>query len=58
MKTLAELEAAAMEGDDPEGHIQYLVKWRGLPYSDCSWENWDDLKQYCYEVSYINWNQH
>jgi len=53
MKTLAELEAvAAIEGEDPEGHIQYLVKWRGLPYSDCSWENWDDLKQYCYEVSY------
>lgn len=27
-----------------EDHVQYLVKWRGLTYSECTWERWEDLK--------------
>jgi len=24
--------------DVPYGHLSYYCKWRGLPYSDCTWE--------------------
>jgi hypothetical protein len=26
--------------------IQYLVKWRGYPMSECTWQNAEDLKQH------------
>ena len=29
---------------DAEDHVQYLVKWRGLSYAECTWERWIDLK--------------
>jgi hypothetical protein len=35
---------------DPENDVQYLVKWRGLPYSECTWERWEDIKFYYHEV--------
>jgi chromodomain-helicase-DNA-binding protein 7 len=35
---------------DPESEVQYLVKWRGLPYNECTWERWEDLKFYYHEV--------
>ena len=37
---------------DPELEINvyYLVKWRGAPYSDCTWERWEDIKYYAGEV--------
>jgi len=46
-------ESAVAISTDAEGYIQdssedevkYLVKWRGLPYSDASWETWGDLKK-------------
>ena len=28
---------------DPENSALYLVKWRGLAYSDCSWERLDEI---------------
>ena len=28
---------------DPENSALYLVKWRGLSYSDCSWERLDEI---------------
>ena len=32
---------------DAEDHVQYLVKWRGLSYAECTWERWIDLKVCC-----------
>lgn len=26
-----------------DGALHYLVKWTGLPYSECTWENPDDV---------------
>ena len=34
----------APEPVDIEDHVQYLVKWRGLSYAECTWERWIDLK--------------
>ena len=36
-----------VQGEDSDSNVKYLVKWRGLPYNECSWERW---------VSYIRWN--
>lgn len=36
--------------DDPVNDILYLVKWRGLTYSDCTWEKWGDIKSFAKEV--------
>ena len=34
------LLAAYRHGDDGKGQptLDYLIKWQGLPYSDCTWE--------------------
>ena len=29
---------------DPEDYVRYVVKWKGLPASDMTWEYWKDLK--------------
>ncbi len=29
---------------DPENGIKYLIKWRGQPYDECTWERWEDIK--------------
>ncbi|CAM9892821.1 unnamed protein product, partial [Heterosigma akashiwo] len=31
--------------DTSEDGCRYLVKWKGLPYSQASWETWGDLKR-------------
>jgi Chromo (CHRromatin Organisation MOdifier) domain len=36
--------------EDPEDEILYLVKWQALPYSECTWERWGDLKPFAQEV--------
>jgi len=36
------------EGDlqwDPEDYVRYVVKWKGLQYSDIYWEYWKDIKR-------------
>jgi Chromo (CHRromatin Organisation MOdifier) domain len=30
---------------DPEDNVRYVVKWKGLPYVDITWEYWRDIKQ-------------
>lgn len=35
--------------DKVHDSIRYLVKWRGLPYADCTWEKWQDIKEFAYE---------
>ncbi|CAN0150637.1 unnamed protein product [Ascophyllum nodosum] len=36
--------SAAEESDDPDDNILYLVKWRGLPYDQSSWEHFKDIR--------------
>eukprot|EP00599_Poterioochromonas_sp_BG-1_P012287 CAMPEP_0173165178 /NCGR_PEP_ID=MMETSP1105-20130129/21158_1 /TAXON_ID=2985 /ORGANISM="Ochromonas sp., Strain BG-1" /LENGTH=1859 /DNA_ID=CAMNT_0014085969 /DNA_START=279 /DNA_END=5859 /DNA_ORIENTATION=+ len=43
-----ELESSTSNAVGSE--IKYLVKWRGLPYSECSWERWEDIKSFYQEV--------
>lgn len=38
------------ELDDEESNVRYLVKWRGLPYDECTWERWEELKPWYQEV--------
>jgi SNF2 family DNA or RNA helicase len=30
---------------DPEDNVRYVVKWKGLPYADITWEYWRDIKR-------------
>jgi hypothetical protein len=30
---------------DPEDNVRYVVKWKGLPYVDITWEYWRDIKR-------------
>ena len=30
---------------DPEDNVRYVVKWRGLPYAEMTWEYWRDIKR-------------
>jgi len=29
---------------DPEDNVRYVVKWKGLPYAEITWEYWRDVK--------------
>lgn len=31
--------------DIPYQHLAYLVKWKGLPYADCTWEAEEEIKE-------------
>ena len=37
------LDMSSTEGPDGEEVVHYLVKWRGLPYEDCTWELVQDI---------------
>eukprot|EP01041_Mallomonas_annulata_P007276 gene7276-14834_t len=55
--SLQEIEdIAGSEEEDHEIGVKYLVKWRALPYNECSWETWEDLKPYFIEV-WKFWNR-
>lgn len=30
---------------DPEDNVRYVVKWKGLPYVEMTWEYWRDIKR-------------
>lgn len=30
---------------DPEGNVRYVVKWKGLPWAEITWEYWRDIKR-------------
>lgn len=36
--------AGSLEDPTEEDDIMYFVKWKGLPYDDCSWERFIDIK--------------
>jgi SNF2 family DNA or RNA helicase len=48
--TIEELEEMANNPEDEDLNVQYLVKWRGAPYCECSWERWEDIKLSTSEV--------
>ncbi len=29
---------------DPEDNVRYVVKWKGLPFAEITWEYWKDIK--------------
>lgn len=37
------VERIVSERRQENGALQYLVKWTGLPYSECTWESSDDV---------------
>jgi hypothetical protein len=49
-KELCELFITDNSDEDPVNDILYLVKWRALPYSDCTWEKWGDIRTSSFEV--------
>jgi hypothetical protein len=30
---------------DPEDNVRYVVKWKGLPFAEITWEYWRDIKR-------------
>jgi hypothetical protein len=30
---------------DPEDNVRYVVKWKGLPFAEMTWEYWRDIKK-------------
>ena len=30
---------------DPEDNVRYIVKWKGLPFAEMTWEYWRDIKR-------------
>ena len=30
---------------DPEDNVRYVVKWKGVPYAEMTWEYWRDIKR-------------
>lgn len=30
---------------DPEDNVRYVIKWKGLPFSEMTWEYWRDIKR-------------
>jgi hypothetical protein len=40
------VDIATMETPwDPEDNVRYVVKWKGLPYAEMTWEYWRDIKR-------------
>lgn len=40
---------------DPEDNVRYVVKWKGLPYSEMTWEYWRDIKRDAVEEAEDYW---
>eukprot|EP00603_Paraphysomonas_imperforata_P012346 CAMPEP_0114454474 /NCGR_PEP_ID=MMETSP0104-20121206/2602_1 /TAXON_ID=37642 ORGANISM="Paraphysomonas imperforata, Strain PA2" /NCGR_SAMPLE_ID=MMETSP0104 /ASSEMBLY_ACC=CAM_ASM_000202 /LENGTH=2336 /DNA_ID=CAMNT_0001626863 /DNA_START=48 /DNA_END=7058 /DNA_ORIENTATION=- len=49
-QSVNDLNSMADDPDDDQDELFYYVKWRGLPYNECSWERWGDIKYYTQEV--------
>jgi SNF2 family DNA or RNA helicase len=46
-----------VEDESAHDNVKYLVKWQGLPHSDCTWEKWSSLKNCEVEVARFWENQ-
>jgi len=40
-----ESEMSESQSWDPEDNVRYVVKWKGLPYAEITWEYWRDIKR-------------
>ena len=40
---------------DPEGNVRYIVKWKGLPYAEMTWEYWRNIKRYAVDEAEDFW---
>jgi len=40
---------------DPEDNVRYVVKWKGLPYAEMTWEYWRDIKRDAVEEAEDFW---
>lgn len=40
---------------DPEDYVRYVVKWKGLPISDVTWEYWLHIKHDCVDQAEDFW---
>ncbi len=47
---LPPLSPVEEQEDRAHDEVRYLVKWRGLPYDQASWERWADIKEWAFEV--------
>lgn len=39
-------QKAGAPADGSPTSLEYFVKWVKLPYDQCTWEDWEDVKQY------------
>ena len=51
----AEVNDATVVDADPDSELKYLVKWRGLPYNECSWERWADIRSIGFQEVWKFW---
>ena len=40
---------------DPEDYVRYVVKWKGLPSTEMTWEYWKDIKENFVNVAEDYW---
>jgi hypothetical protein len=56
--SVVDMDSMADDPNDTELDVLYYVKWRSLPYNECSWERWSDIKYYTHEVFAFWQRQH
>jgi chromodomain-helicase-DNA-binding protein 7 len=54
--SVEELETLSENCDESEMDVRYLVKWRGLPYNESSWEYWRDISDNT-EEAFLFWKR-
>ena len=45
------------EAWDPEDNVRYVVKWKGLPYAEMTWEYWRDIKRDAVDLAEDFWDR-
>ena len=45
------------EAWDPEDNVRYVVKWKGLPYAEMTWEYWRDIKRDAVDLAEDFWHR-
>ena len=45
-----DMDFSADNPNNVDLNVMYFVKWRGLPYDECTWEYWTDIRYFTKEV--------